>query len=662
VAGSPNSLVSAVAHRARPYAVVLALAALTALAAGLRFWHVTQLPPGYWYDEAHKSIVALAISRGQRFPIYVTDFQGIEAGYFWLLAAWFRVFGPSFFGTRYLAATIGTATVPITYWAVITVYRDHAQRRLIGLAAALWLAFLLWHLHWSRMGFELITVPLFSVGLLGLMAWACRRQSARAFAAAGVVLGLSLYTNPAARALPLQALVTFGLLSSGPWRQRLRLGLVFLFASAIVFAPLGLFFLLNPQWFVARAAFASAVTRAGGLPAYLDNALKTLLSLNFVGDAMPQHNLAGRPALDPISSAWMLVGLASLFVRRPGAAPAAPWRAHAAVLAALLINLVPSVLSDGAPEFGRTLGAAPLLVILPALGVAFAAARWRSSTARALLALSVVAAAGWNLYDYFYRYPRQPGLFDAFEVGQWTLIQGALQGSRAGAGYLMLDLPSLNHPTTQLARQLAGGDLRVLNGQLCLAYPAITSQPVVLAALESRRLELVKQLPGAQVQFVLHEPTVYPYGALLALPAGYAAPAATETSVATLGGAIDVLPVALPPAALAAGDDLHLTLRWRVAAPLNGRYNYFLHLVAGNQPLVAGVDGEPCGGWYPTPGWHLGEVIEQDVDLKLPASLAPGQYQLATGLYDWQTGARLPVSQPNQRETDRAFVGAVEVK
>ena len=658
---SPAQPAAAARSRFRPGLTTWALACIVVVAAGLRFWRLAQLPPGMWYDEAHKSLVALEIARGQLFPIYVTDIQGIEAGYFWLLAGWFRLFGASFYGTRYLAALLGTASVPLTYWAVLTTYHDSPQRRLIGLAAAGWLAFLFGHVLWSRLGFENVSVPLFGIALLGLMAWAWQRQRAWAFALAGTILGLSLYTNPAARVLPLQCLATFALFGSGSWRRRFALGLSFLAGAVLIFAPLGIFFIRNPEWFLARAALTSSSTRAGGVAAYAGNGLRTLLAANLQGDSNPRQNLALRPAFDPISSVWMVVGLLSLW-RPADGAPARAWRAHAAVLGALLINVLPTVLSDGAPEFGRSLGATPFLMVLPALGVAFAARLVPSRFGRALIAATVLAAAGWNAYDYFYRYPRQPGLFDAMEVGQWSLVQGAVRASQAGTGYLLLDEPSLAHPATQLARQLTPGDLRVANGQSCLAYPAVTTAPVVIGTLEAERAALGQRLPGAGVQLIVHEPEVYPYGALFFLPSGYTAPAAAETAVARLGDGVDLLPVPLPATPVPPGTMVPVTLRWRVEAPVPGRYNVFVHLVSAGQSRITGMDGEPCGGRYPTDQWHAGEVIEHTLQLPVPADLAPGPYLIAVGLYDWQTGVRLPVSQPGQREPDRAFVGTLEVR
>ena len=425
---------------------------------------------------------------------------------------------------------------------------------------------------------------------------------------------------------------------------------------------MGIFFIRQPQWFLDRLAFTSTNTRAGGWPAYAANALNTLLSIIYHGDVIPRHNLSLRPIFDPLSAICLLVGLVSLWSGR--AAPTRPGvlRAHAGLLAALGLNLLPAILSDGAPEFGRTLGAAPFIVVLPALGIVFAS-RWLSGrTGTALLLTVLLGAASWNVYDYFYRYPQQPGLFDAFEIGQWTLIQGALAGSQTNVGYLELDEPGLVHPATRLAGLLASGDLRQVNGATCLAYPATTTGPVVLATLADWQAPLAARLPGARVETILHSPDAYPYGALFFLPAGYVAPASTETAAATVGRQVDLLPVSLPALAIQPGSAVSVTLRWRVQQPLAGRYNVFVHLTNATQPLVAGADGEPCGGWYPTDHWHAGEVVEHTLRLQLPADIGPGTFSVAVGMYDWQSGQRLPVVQPIPREPDRAFVGSIEVK
>lgn len=646
-------MISPLRRRDRTW-LLLGLAAVTAVALVVRLWRVDSLPPGYWYDEAHKSLVALEIARGERAPLYITDNQGIEAGYFWLLAAWFRLTAPSFYGTRVLSALLGAATVPLTFWAIWELYRPLPRARLLALLAAAWLSVLLWHVHWSRLGLETITVPLFAVALLGGVAWAWRRHSVAAFVAVGVVLGLSQYTNPGARLLWLQVAVTYWLLGHGGWRERLRYGAALGLAALVVYLPLGLFFALNPEWFFNRLSFTSEGARAGGLAVWFANAIKTLGSLNFRGDVMPRHNLSLRPALDPVASLCMAAAGLALYAGR------AHWRRHGALLAALALGLVPMVFSDGAPGFGRTLGAAPFVAVLPALGLATLVERLSQPVGAVLAAAVLVVSGGLNLYAYFERYPQQPGLFDAFEIGQWTLIDSAYRASESGTGYLILDAAGLAHPATRLAQRLANGDLRVFNGQDCLAYPAHSPGPVTLAVLSGWAPSLRRQFPQAAFTEVLHEPEVYPYGEVLQLTRGSSAAARSIAPIATLGEMVDLLEVASPPVAVA-GETVPVRLRWHVLGPLPRALNVFLHLGPTGVVPLAGADGPPCGASYPTDRWHADEIIEHDVRLLLPADLAPGDYHLFVGLYDWVTGERLAVTQAGAQEPNRVLIGNLRV-
>jgi hypothetical protein len=59
--------------------------------------------------------------------------------------------------------------------------------------------------------------------------------------------------------------------------------------------------------------------------------------------------------------------------------------------------------------------------------------------------------------------------------------------------------------------------------------------------------------------------------------------------------------------------------------------------------LAAQHDGLPAEGAAPTPGWAIDEVIA-DRHLVEFGQLAPGLYRLVVGMYDSQTGQRLPVA------------------
>jgi|GEM_PF-1815290 len=655
------------------------LAVLTLLAALARFMVIESIPPGYWYDEAHKSIIALEIVRGLRAPIYVTDIQGLESGYFWLLAGVFKIFGASYFATRYLSAFIGTLTVPLTFWSIKKVYNDD---RLALLSAGV-LSFLLWHVHWSRTGLETILVPFFSILLLGLMAWAWQKQTWWAFALAGAALGLSQYTNPGARVLPLQALITFLILGMPSLRvfekqsqnateiaSRRTLamtawyGLIFLFAASIVYAPLGWFFLNNPEWFAKRIEAVSVGARTGGAMFYFDNALKTLLSLNFRGDVMQRHNLSLRPAFDVLTSIWMFVGLGAMITNgldRRGLAKHVGLK-HLALISAIAINLAPMVFSDGAPGFGRTLGASPLVVVLPALGMMLAL-EWRHHL-RWIVIISLCVSAIINLFDYFIRYPNQTGMFDSYEVGLWSLIENAARESRTQPTYLLLNEPAIQHPATRMVRELNKGDLRIVNGESCWVYPAATARRTVFVTHAN-------WLPSIEAQFknfsvikeIVHEPEPYLYGVVARVEKDQASVSGSGVAIATFGDTQRVELIAVDaPNEINAGAAMPIGLRWRSQGTPPTRYTTFVHLATRDKPLYAGVDGEPCASWYPTNIWQANEVVQYQLTLNVPNDLPSNNYDIMIGVYDTATGERLPMKQTNQREADRAFVKTLVVK
>ncbi len=74
-------------------------------------------------------------------------------------------------------------------------------------------------------------------------------------------------------------------------------------------------------------------------------------------------------------------------------------------------------------------------------------------------------------------------------------------------------------------------------------------------------------------------------------------------------------------------------------------YGVFLQLLATDGTLVAQHDGPPNGGYTPTSAWPPGKEISDRHGLALPAELPAASYRLIAGMYDPNTGERLPVDQ-----------------
>ncbi len=81
------------------------------------------------------------------------------------------------------------------------------------------------------------------------------------------------------------------------------------------------------------------------------------------------------------------------------------------------------------------------------------------------------------------------------------------------------------------------------------------------------------------------------------------------------------------------GADLPLTLTWNSLAPVPQPWTIFVHLVDGNERIVAQSNLQPQGNTLPFPLWTAGDWVADSLRLALPAALPPGVYRLRVGLY-----------------------------
>ena len=91
------------------------------------------------------------------------------------------------------------------------------------------------------------------------------------------------------------------------------------------------------------------------------------------------------------------------------------------------------------------------------------------------------------------------------------------------------------------------------------------------------------------------------------------------------------------------GEPLDVTLFWEALDSPAADYTVFVHLLDGDGQIVAAHDGMPAQGSFPTGAWKPGLLVADTHTLEIPPDLAPGTYQINTGLYLLETGQRLPV-------------------
>ena len=77
---------------------------------------------------------------------------------------------------------------------------------------------------------------------------------------------------------------------------------------------------------------------------------------------------------------------------------------------------------------------------------------------------------------------------------------------------------------------------------------------------------------------------------------------------------------------------------------------------------LAQADGIPLGGFRPTTSWRVGEALVDRHSIELPSDLPAGEFVLWVGLYDPNTGQRMPIGDtPEDDYTDRVLLTEINV-
>ena len=129
------------------------------------------------------------------------------------------------------------------------------------------------------------------------------------------------------------------------------------------------------------------------------------------------------------------------------------------------------------------------------------------------------------------------------------------------------------------------------------------------------------------------------------LPSPAAAPAATAP-IARFDGRFALVDVSLPERARA-GDTLDIPMSWRSDADASSDYTQFLHFVHAESGAQWGHDQLPLGARLPMRLWYAGLQDTETWHAPLPADLAPGRYDVYTGLYRLDNMQRLPATNPD---------------
>jgi hypothetical protein len=104
------------------------------------------------------------------------------------------------------------------------------------------------------------------------------------------------------------------------------------------------------------------------------------------------------------------------------------------------------------------------------------------------------------------------------------------------------------------------------------------------------------------------------------------------------------------------GQPLPLRLDWQALSPLSDTYTVFVHVVAPDGRGYGQTDGLPLEGLYPMHLWEPGIQYPDRRSLTLSANLIPGRYRVEVGLYELESGDRLPLAEGPGRLSGDALI------
>jgi len=127
------------------------------LAAFLRLYRLSEIPPGFHVDEVRFGYNAYSLMKigkdenGNFLPLYVDSFgDQCPAGYFYLTIPAIKFFGLNEFATRFPSAFFGILAVLLTYFLVKEIFKNSSTANRLALISAMLLTISPWHIVISR--------------------------------------------------------------------------------------------------------------------------------------------------------------------------------------------------------------------------------------------------------------------------------------------------------------------------------------------------------------------------------------------------------------------------------------------------------------------------------------------------------------------------------
>lgn len=682
----------------RSSVTLAALVVVMAFAAFMHLYLLTSYPPGLDSDAARDGLDALKLLRHKVLPFYITINSNADPLFIYTAAAATQFLGERIISMRLPAAFYSLLGLAMAYTCLVELGHgsfDRSMRRQIALLAVAVLAASQMYTLINRMGLRFSTQTVFQMAAIWALARALRTGPRGRWLAAGVLAGLTQYTYPSARALPL--LLFLVLLLKLPrqwWKDKAFFAGLGLYLVAVVVAllPQIIWYANYPATFLARAGQTNITqnplyANIGLLGALLDKFSKYGLALGT--EWLGQYNQIKEPLLSPLFYYGFMLGVGAgvILFRR---------RFVPLVGCGLLVMILPDLISGDRdwPHELRLIGAYPFVAAIASLGligVYRLFRRWPGASQIGGLALA--AAVGvtmiWQAREFFSPGLNYDKLYWSGNIWLRRIDAGTAQMIANSADSVIIPLsdysaPVIKYLTAHRAREVrsaldsSGRLLPALQHGAKIFLPLqdtgdiwqgdATQQWVLFEGDTAYILPPISNIaPFAPIQ---DEGTlVYGSGVESIVQIGHIG----EVGPGQLALADEYMPqfhehscfmngaclvgVSYSQRSLEPGGQLRLGLYWRAMTKAKEDYLMFVHLLDGNGNAIAGVDGYPLAEAYRTYEWRLDETVISQHDIQLPVDLAPGPYGIEVGFYPPYSLSRVQtIDEQGNITGDRAYL------
>ncbi len=632
--------------------------AIFGLAAFLRCWQLSEVPPGLYRDEAFNGLDALRVLDGE-WPLFFPANNGREPLFIYLVAASISFFGRTAFAIRFPAALIGSLTV-FPFYSLTKMWFD---RRVGLLAAYLW-AITIWPLHLSRVGFRVILLP-FTLSIAALAGTYLYRRWRQDSAEnntqrppalwllalfVGALYGLTFYSYLAAQ-LSVLFLLLFIVLLYFQRRERfvwpmmltVAIGALLLIVPLIIARGGGIGV---SDGRTAQVSLFNAGVNGGNLLASLaTNFGRTLAMFTFQGDPIIRHNPNSLPVFNWLLSIPFLIG--SLWLIKH-------WRKPASFACLLWVGTfaLGTILAEDAPHFLRSAGILPVILIFPAIGLAWLlnCSKLQAALGKIIVSALLLGSCFLTVKAYFVDYAEQAETAFYFEAPARTLAEEVNQRMSEDVDVLLDQqfieqwqaVPFLLNRDREFTtfNKLAPPHVKVDSKTAVFVWPHEPTDFVADLVPDGAKVAI---LPGDFARGDL-DPEPYLFAIEYLIEPNWVDQGQDlnfDNQVQLVDVSAEMLEIGRN------GTQFSISLTWQLldenALPLSA----FVHVIdKATGQLIAQADAPIGGPYWPTSWWKRTQFIEESREITLERPFDRDEQTIFIGVYD-SNQTRLPLLNAN---------------